>query len=1132
MNTHSKNALLGRRLTLLALLTLILVYVAPVIPTALAAPAAGSGEYQIYPTPQQISYGNATVHLTTRAHVVVDDGIGQDTKNRLNEVLALKNITADAPAASADHAQLQIFVGIRGSGGTADTYAQQLKTDGVISFSDDLFTGAHHHDAYLLATVPGTDKRPASIIVLGKDTDSAFYGLTTLYRIFQQAPDSHLRQLTVQDYADVVTRGFIEGYYGNPWSTNDRVELMRWGGYQKLNAYIYAPKDDPKHNRKWRELYTEDELVKKIEPLATAGNGSKVRFVFALHPFMESPITVQNYDDSVSLLKKKFTQVMDHGVRQIAILADDARDQGQDLYTKLLKDMTAWLTEKQAEKNADGSLKYPGLKKTLIFCPVHYMGSGEAWYKQLPTNVQIINTGGRVWGKVTKEFTEKFQANSGGRAPFYWINWPCSDNDKDALHMGGHNSFLGTNVKPGSVDGVVLNPMQQSEPSKLGIFMNADFSWRLWTSTAHADQVWADAFAYVDHNSPVATKASTALRNLSEHMRRGFGGGMVFENNESASVHDQVLAFQNKVSSGTATAEDIEAIASVFASLAKDAKTYRTHAGTPRMLEQITPWIGAWDDFTVAAGHYFAAYRAALAHDKQTLIDEYFAAEKAMAAYRGHGFNYIDHTEYAQVAKMYLAPMLNTVSSALLPAVTLLAGADADLTAYVTSRTDLPAGGTPVSAAYDDFLSTKLVYKTPNTLTAGTFFGLIKSKPFTLTSVKFVQGGGKDFIEHAKLQALDPVHGWVDVAGQDNLTGTTVEIYGLNVPNVHGVRLIATRDNSRDAWPTIAEITINPAPPAPEPAGHISSVDTRVYNNNGPQYAQDNDENTRYYIYSTKGNWVSEDNPVVLTFDEPALIDSALFMQGFDKDMIQTGVLEYSADGTGNWIKLADVTGDIKQKFTFDPVMAKAIRLRPSQLYNNWWKVVEFHAYKHVAHQDSADSELTSVSPLPPEFVNPSAHDPSDCDTVPFVKIPETAGVNYTVIADGKHVLPDSTGKYVYPYGVSVNVHATPADGYTLVGTSEWTFTAQQATTCQSANGSADPAPHTPGAVADDGGDPQQADTPEQAGNQQAASTPDKGATHGTTVLSYTGAAVMTMLGVATLLVLAGVILTSRLRRH
>ena len=77
-----------------------------------------------------------------------------------------------------------------------------------------------------------------------------------------------LRTFTMSDYADVVTRGFIEGYYGNPWSTEDRVNLMQWGGYYKLNAYVYAPKDDPKHNAKWRELYTEEELTEKIEPLA------------------------------------------------------------------------------------------------------------------------------------------------------------------------------------------------------------------------------------------------------------------------------------------------------------------------------------------------------------------------------------------------------------------------------------------------------------------------------------------------------------------------------------------------------------------------------------------------------------------------------------------------------------------------------------------------------------------------------------------------------------------------------------------------------------------------------------------------------------------------------------------------
>ena len=32
----------------------------------------------------------------------------------------------------------------------------------------------------------------------------------------------------MEDYADVASRGFIEGYYGNPWSTEDRSELMKW----------------------------------------------------------------------------------------------------------------------------------------------------------------------------------------------------------------------------------------------------------------------------------------------------------------------------------------------------------------------------------------------------------------------------------------------------------------------------------------------------------------------------------------------------------------------------------------------------------------------------------------------------------------------------------------------------------------------------------------------------------------------------------------------------------------------------------------------------------------------------------------------------------------------------------------
>ncbi len=43
------------------------------------------------------------------------------------------------------------------------------------------------------------------------------------------------------------TRGVIEGFYGPPWSHQDRLDVLRFMGREGLNTYIYAPKDDPYH---------------------------------------------------------------------------------------------------------------------------------------------------------------------------------------------------------------------------------------------------------------------------------------------------------------------------------------------------------------------------------------------------------------------------------------------------------------------------------------------------------------------------------------------------------------------------------------------------------------------------------------------------------------------------------------------------------------------------------------------------------------------------------------------------------------------------------------------------------------------------------------------------------------------
>ena len=88
--------------------------------------------------------------------------------------------------------------------------------------------------------------------------------------------------MTVEDYAEIKNRGFIEGYYGNPWSNENRKELMRYGSELKLTQYYFAPKDDPYHNKKWRELYPEEKLA-EIRELARVGNQTKTRYVWTIH---------------------------------------------------------------------------------------------------------------------------------------------------------------------------------------------------------------------------------------------------------------------------------------------------------------------------------------------------------------------------------------------------------------------------------------------------------------------------------------------------------------------------------------------------------------------------------------------------------------------------------------------------------------------------------------------------------------------------------------------------------------------------------------------------------------------------------------------------------------------------------
>ena len=106
-----------------------------------------------------------------------------------------------------------------------------------------------------------------------------FYAAQTLKQLAKYDEGKKILPLcSIKDYPDVLFRGTVEGFYGQPWSHADRIEQIRFYGRIKLNTYIYGPKDDPYHSSpNWRKPYPAEE-AEHIKELAKEAAHNKVNF--------------------------------------------------------------------------------------------------------------------------------------------------------------------------------------------------------------------------------------------------------------------------------------------------------------------------------------------------------------------------------------------------------------------------------------------------------------------------------------------------------------------------------------------------------------------------------------------------------------------------------------------------------------------------------------------------------------------------------------------------------------------------------------------------------------------------------------------------------------------------------------
>ena len=89
--------------------------------------------------------------------------------------------------------------------------------------------------------------------------------------------------MTTRPASPFAVRGVIEGFYGNPWSHAQRLDLVAFISRHGMNTFVYGPKDDPLVRRDWRLPYDGPDLARMGE-LIDACRHHGIDFVYCLSP--------------------------------------------------------------------------------------------------------------------------------------------------------------------------------------------------------------------------------------------------------------------------------------------------------------------------------------------------------------------------------------------------------------------------------------------------------------------------------------------------------------------------------------------------------------------------------------------------------------------------------------------------------------------------------------------------------------------------------------------------------------------------------------------------------------------------------------------------------------------------------
>ena len=217
--------------------------------------------------------------------------------------------------------------------------------------------------------------------------------------------------------------------------------------------------------------------------------------------------------------------------------------------------------------------------------------------EQLDPSVHIMWTGDPVCHDITLEGQE--WVNKRIKRPSYvWWNFPVTDYCRSNLCMGALYGLPQESGSRESMSGLVSNPMDKPEASKVTLFGIADYAWNI--NGFKSDEAWKEGIVPLSAGCgghagicgpqlrPGPQRARLPARGIREHSPRG---------------HPRAGSRPG----GRVVKSDTALLKKEFSRMAAAAPVIREKVDNPRLMKEIGAWVDAFEQLGMAGQHAVAA---------------------------------------------------------------------------------------------------------------------------------------------------------------------------------------------------------------------------------------------------------------------------------------------------------------------------------------------------------------------------------------------------------------------------------------------------------------------------------------------------------------------------------------------